>query len=43
MIDKATQTDLYILISLILFFIEREAVIEVAFFIIEMFFLLMSL
>jgi len=39
MIDKQTQTDLYILISLALFFIEREAIIEMLAFI---YFLLMS-
>jgi|TARA_R110001592_G_scaffold14108_1_gene63914 hypothetical protein len=40
MIDKQTQTDLYIIISLALFFIEREVVVEVLAFI---YFFLMSL
>jgi hypothetical protein len=39
MIDKSTQNDLYILISLALFFIEREAIVEMLVFI---YFLLMS-
>lgn len=42
MIDKQTQTDLYIIVSLALFFIEREVVIEVLITLVKVFLLAFS-